>query len=85
MRHPRTIEVKTLMNPDEYMEFRQECEAEDVPHSTLLRNLAKEWVRNRNVSHARAKAERPACGHGPAMFLPGRRPHYGVAHVRMRL
>jgi hypothetical protein len=85
MRHPRTIEVKTLLNADEFSDLKRACEAEDVPQSALLRHLTKEWLRNRNDSQARVKAERPACGHVQAMFLPGRRPHYGVAHVRMRL
>jgi len=70
---PRNIEVKTLLNADEFVELQQEC---------LLRTLAKTWLADRKDSRRQQQTERPAYGQNLAMSLPGRaaRPM-----VRMRL
>ena len=79
---PRNIEVKTLLNADEFVELQQECAAADVKHSKLLRDLAKGWLADRKDSRRQQQTERPAYGQNLAMSLPGRaaRPM-----VRMRL
>jgi len=69
---PRNIEVKTLLNADEFVELQQECVAADVKHSTLLRNLAKGWLAERKDSRQQQRMERPTYGQNMAMLLPSR-------------
>jgi hypothetical protein len=79
---PRNIEVKTLLNADEFVDLQQECVAADVKHSTLLRTLAKDWLAERKNKRRHQPAEGPVYGQNMAMLLPARaaRPM-----VRMRL
>ncbi|WEF34889.1 hypothetical protein [Pseudoduganella chitinolytica] len=77
---PRNIEVKTLLNADEFVALQQECKAADVKHSTLLRNLAKSWLADRKDKRQQRQAERPAYGQNLAMLLPTR-----VARPRMHM
>ena len=79
MRNPRTIVVKTLMNPDEFLAFDAACTAADVTHSKQLRDMAKGWTQSK-VKRTRPAPEGPAWAQNMAMLLPGR-PHYGA---RMR-
>lgn len=78
----RNIEVKTLFNADEFVELRQECEAADVKHSTLLRTLAKSWLAERKDRRVQRPMERPTYGQNMAVVLPSRnvRPHL---HMRL--
>jgi hypothetical protein len=69
---PRNIEVKTLLNADEFVELEKECKAADVTRSKLLRDLAKGWLADRKDSHQRRQMERPGYGQNMAMLLPGR-------------
>jgi hypothetical protein len=82
MKHPRTIVVKTLLNADEFVAFSAQCEAEDVPQSKKLRDLARSWLAERNRTSPHARKEQPGYGQNMAMSLPGRavRPQ-----LRMRL
>lgn len=68
----RNIEVKALFNADEFVALKAECEAADVKHSTLLRNLAKGWLADRKDKRAQQRPERPAYGQNMAMLLPSR-------------
>jgi hypothetical protein len=77
---PRNIEVKTLLNADEFVELQQECAAADVKHSTLLRSLAKGWLADRKDKRHQQQAERPTYGQNMAMLLPSR-----VARPRMHM
>jgi hypothetical protein len=81
MKHPRTIVVKTLLNPDEYVAFSTQCEADDVPQSKQLRDLARSWLAERNGKAQQQHPKRPGRGHVMAMVLPSRitRPAF---HVR---
>lgn len=72
MKSPRTIVVKTLLNPDEYVEFSTQCEADDVPQSKKLRDLARGWLSERNGKAQQQRQERPSYGQNVAMFLPSR-------------
>ncbi len=72
MKSPRNIEVKTLLNADEFVELQEECAAADVKHSTLLRTLAKGWLAERKDKRAQRQVERPGYGQNMAMLLPGR-------------
>ncbi|WBS00241.1 hypothetical protein OU994_18135 [Pseudoduganella sp. SL102] len=78
---PRNIEVKTLLNADEFLELEKECTAADVSRSKLLRDLAKGWMAERKGSRSRPPAERPGYGQNMAMLLPGR----AVARPRMHM
>lgn len=69
---PRNIEVKTLLNADEFVELQQECNAADVKHSPLLRNLAKAWIAEQKDKRRQRQAERPTYGQNMAMLLPSR-------------
>ncbi len=79
---PRNIEVKTLLNDAEFAELKQECEAADVKHSTLLRTLAKSWLAAQKDSRRHQQTERQAYGQNMAMFLPSRNTR---PMLRMRL
>lgn len=80
MKNPRTIVVKTLMNPDEFLAFDAACVVADVTHSKQLRDMAKGWTAQINVKRVKPSTEGPAWAQNMAMLLPGR-PHYGA---RMR-
>lgn len=81
MKSPRTIVVKTLMNPDEFLAFDAECVNADVPHSKQLRDLAKNWIAQRNSSRRAPTREWSFPVQNVAMLLPSRA-HYGS---RMRV
>lgn len=72
MKHPRTIVVKTLFNPDEFVAFSNQCQAEDVPQSKKLRDLARGWLAERNSKALRPAQKRPGRGQVMAMLLPSR-------------
>lgn len=72
MKHPRTIVVKTLLNPDEFIEFSAQCEADDVPQSRKARDLIKGWLAERNSKAQAQHHDRPGYGQNMAMLLPSR-------------
>jgi hypothetical protein len=80
MKNPRTIVVKTLMNPDEFLAFDAACVVADVTHSKQLRDLSKTWAAQAKNKRSKSPTEGPAWAQNMAMLLPGR-PHYGA---RMR-
>jgi hypothetical protein len=57
---PRTIVVKTLLNADEFVEFSQQCQADDVTQSKKLRDLARGWLNDRMLMRATSRPEDPA-------------------------
>ena len=69
---PRNIEVKTLLNADEFVDLERECKAADVTRSKLLRDLAKGWMADRKDSRQQRQVERTGYGQNTAMFLPSR-------------
>lgn len=73
----RHIEVKTLLNSDEYVAFATAC-GKDVKHSPLIRGLIRDWL-HRN--QAGRKKEWPAAGQHRPRF-PGRR---GAVHMPLRV
>lgn len=79
---PRDIEVKTLLNGDEFAALKQECQAAEVKHGPLLRTLAKAWIAEQKDKRQRAQLERPGYGPNPALFLPSRNTR---PMLRMRL
>jgi hypothetical protein len=85
MKDPRTIVVKTLLNPDEFVALREECEAADVTHSKLLRDLAKGWLAERNSRRRSVGVEWPSAGQNLSMLLPGRTNYGASMHLRRRL
>lgn len=72
MKDPRTIVVKTLFNADEFVQFSNQCEADDIPQSKKLRDLAKGWLAERNRTAAQHNQKRPGRGQVMAMLLPSR-------------
>lgn len=85
MKSPRTIVVKTLLNADEFVEFSKQCQADDVPQSKKLRDLARGWLDDRNAKARQLPAGRTGAGQNMAMLLPGR-PNYGArGRLHMRL
>lgn len=85
MKSPRTIVVKTLLNADEFVEFSQQCEADDIPQSKKLRDLARRWLNERNGKAQQQRQERPGYGQNMAMLLPGRLNYGARGQLRMRL
>lgn len=72
MKDPRTIVVKTLFNADEFVAFSSQCQADDIPQSKKLRDLARTWLNERNRTAQQHRTGRTAAGQNLAMFLPGR-------------
>lgn len=85
MKAPRTIVVKTLLNADEFVEFSQQCQADDVTQSKKLRDLARGWLNDRNANARHQPAGRPGAGQNVAMVLPGRSNYRAPGVLRMRL
>lgn len=82
MKNPRNIEVKGLLNADEYVDYNTERELADVETSPLIRTLLKGWAAEQKRKRTQPRQEWPSYGHQMAMLLPGRaaRPQ-----LRMRL
>jgi hypothetical protein len=74
---PRDIEVKTLLNSDEFSELKQECKTADVKHGPLLRTLAKAWVAEQKDK--RRQTKRPESG-----LVPQPRRTSDAAHASLR-
>lgn len=68
----RNIEVKALLNADEFVEYEAEREAADVKTSPLIRAFLNDWTAKQKLKRQRALREWPAYGQNMAMF-PGRR------------
>jgi hypothetical protein len=83
---PRTIVVKTLLSPDEFLEFDSACTDSDVSHSGMLRELLKGFVaRCKNSMPPPAKKEWPGQGQNMAMLATARRAFFGPQMVHQRL
>ena len=65
---PRDIEVKTLLNSEEFSELKQECKTADVKHGPLLRTLAKAWIAEQKDKRRQTKPEWPGYGPNQALF-----------------
>jgi hypothetical protein len=85
VKNPRTIVVKTLLNADEFVEFSQQCQADDVTQSKKLRDLARGWLNDRNANARHQPSGRPGSGQNMAMLLPGRSNYRAPGVLRMRL
>ncbi|HWT40934.1 MAG TPA: hypothetical protein VN081_06775 [Dongiaceae bacterium] len=72
MKDPRNIVIKTLFNADEYSAFRDACNDADITQSKQLRDLANNWVTQRNDRRRFGRGECPGAAQKQAMFLPGR-------------
>ena len=77
----RSIVVKTLLSPDEYLEMSRKCDTADLTHSKALRDLVRNWMPRRNGIEPQHPRERPGRVQNLAMF-PGRR---GGARTPMRV
>jgi len=78
----KTIPVKCLLSPEDYLQFDKACDGE--PHSSVLRKLAKNFTRRRaNDAPSVRHRERPKHGHIPAMFFPGRAIAVPAMHRRL--
>jgi len=78
----RNIEVKALLDADEFTAYQAEAKAARVETSPLIRAFLNSWTAEQKNKRAQQQREWPAYGHHMAMSLPGRaaRPI-----VRMRL
>lgn len=83
---PRTIVVKTLLSPDEFLDFEKACSSSDVSHSGVLREFVKGFVaRVKNGMAPPAKKEWPGAGQNMAMYSAPRRGMFGPARMQLRL
>lgn len=78
----RNIEVKTLLDADEFTAFQAERNAAKVETSPLIRAFLNSWTAEQKNKRAQQQREWPGYGQHMAMSLPGRaaRPQF-----RMRL
>jgi hypothetical protein len=84
MKAPRTIVVKTLLSPDEFVAFNNACEKEDISHSKKLRDLSKLFVdRHRNINRRRGRMEWPNLRQNMAMFPSKTTFASGGGHMRL--
>ncbi|MBY0242318.1 MAG: hypothetical protein K2X55_23695 [Burkholderiaceae bacterium] len=85
---PRDVVVKTLLSPDEFLDFRDVCAASDVSHSAALREMVKGLVDKfrANGKAQSARKEWPGAGQKLAMFAPAPRAVFaGVPRMHLRL
>lgn len=82
---PRDLTVKTYLNPDEFIPFRDKCEAAGVAVAARIRILINRDISEANRSKSRRQMERPSLGPVRALF-PAARGRFGGAPVpRLRL
>lgn len=79
--NPRTIVVKTLFNPDEFLAFDTECVNADISHSKQLRDLAKGWMTQRNDRRDQVQKEWPGRSQCKSIIFPSRASR-GHAYMR---
>jgi hypothetical protein len=85
MKNPRHMVVKGMFSDDEYNELKQACEEEGIAHSSVLRLLVKEWLRQRKSSKSEVQSRRPEMVHKLSLPCANSRVNYGVAPVRLRI
>lgn len=68
----RTIEVKGLLNVDEFIDYETERELADVKTSPLIRAFLKRWTAEQKNKRTQQQKEWPEHGQNMAMSLPGR-------------
>lgn len=72
MKSPRNIEVKGLLNADEYVEFDTERVAANEQTSPLIRRLIKGWTDEQKDKRSRTQREWPGYSQKMAMIMPSR-------------
>jgi hypothetical protein len=85
MKNPRHMVVKGMFSDAEYDELKRACEEEGITHSSALRLLVKEWLRNRKSSRAEDQGKRPELVQKLALPCPNSRVNYGATPVRLRI
>jgi hypothetical protein len=85
MKNPRTFVVKALFNADELMALNDACGSAEVSHSRLLRDLAMNWIRQRQSTESAGPDKCPDSGQKWAIPTANSRWNYGVAPVRPRI
>lgn len=68
----RTIVVKTLLRPAEFLAFEAACISADVPQSKCLRDLANDFTRCTNDRRDSFRRERPSHVHRKPISLPSK-------------
>lgn len=79
----KTIEVKALLSPDDFVDYETERIAADVKTSALIRSFLKRWTAEQKNKRSQQQTEWPVHGQNMAMSLPGRMaPHELDLYVR---
>jgi hypothetical protein len=68
----KTIEIKALLSPDDFVDYEVERIAADVKTSPLIRAFLKKWTAEQKHKRTQQQMELPAHGQNMAMSLPGR-------------
>lgn len=68
----KTIEIKALLSPDDFVDYEAERVAADVKTSPLIRAFLKRWTAEQKNKRTQQQTEWPAHGQDLAMSLPGR-------------
>jgi hypothetical protein len=85
MKNPRHIEVKTRMSDEEHRALSEACNEADVSHSKLLRDLALDWIRQRQSIESATKEKRPNQATKWAQPAANSRWNFGATPVRPRI
>jgi hypothetical protein len=85
MKDLRDNEVKAYFDSSEFKELKAACSAAKVKHSRLLRDLALDWMRQRQSTGTQAQDDRPNSGRNWALPVANSRWNFGGAPVRPRI
>lgn len=80
---PRDLVVKTSLNPDEFIPFRDKCAAAGIAVSARIRVLINRDVQPNHIGGG-FRRERPKVGRVRAMF-PASHGRFGAPVPRLRL
>lgn len=76
----KTIEIKALLSPDEFVDYDRERELADVKTSPLIRAFLRRWTAEQKNKRTQRQTELPDHGQIMSMSLPGRSAPYEQDH-----
>lgn len=85
MKDPRDNEVKAYFDSAEFKELKALCAADKIKHSRLLRDLALDWMRQRQSSGTQVRDGMANSGLNWAQPAANSRWNFGGTPVRPRI
>lgn len=80
----RDLVIKTSLNPDEFIPFRNKCEAAGIAVAARIRILINRDIQQANRSSGGDRRERPKVGRVRTLF-PASQGRFGAPVPRLRL